>query len=615
MERYVTAQETLGYVSAEEKTNTDIRHLVAGSQNVLIDRTRKVKSSPGYTRLGAGNTALTAVRNANTWHTSSGPIWPIRMYDDELEVYIGTLDGTVVNAWTRVIASLSTAEIVRFATWFDTTENIDLLLFVQGDDDVREWNGAIAIVSGITGTTITKTGTTTYAQNRFYTTRNKTVTCVRTGTDYTYTGGETSTVLTGIADTAGLIAGDILVQKVIVDTNTVAADRTNHTIYSFENQICLGSEDDEEVYISQNDDWDDFTYSSPRLAGEGGLLTLDANAKAFFSLGRYLVVSAGRSSFFRANYEEITVGSTLAETLRVKKLDAGVDQAVFSQETLVQVGNAVIYLSHEPALRIIDNPENLDGIDPKTLSNPIKPDFDDETWTNACALWYKNAYYLSAPTNSHVYILEFVEDADGKLRRFWQAPQVLPVRPFSIIDGNLYGHSNDVPESYRLFIGTSRIVAGGDADVVADKIPINAIAKFAYNTYGDRANLKTFDEYYVEGEITPSTTDLLLTLNYDFDGATQVLEKTINGSDEDILEGVVGQSSLGQVSLGQNPLGGLLNPPADARKFRVIFEIAREDFHEIQAVFSVNEVDRYFAVISHGANAKLSPRKDVLIKK
>ena len=212
-------------------------------------------------------------------------------------------------------------------------------------------------------------------------------------------------------------------------------------------------------------------------------------------------------------------------------------------------------------------------------------------------------------------MLEFVEDADGKLRRFWDAPQVLPIRPFSIINDLLHGHSNDVPETYELFTNTSHIVPGGTAGNPDDKTPIEHVAKFAYNTYGKRANLKNFDEYYIDGEITPATPDLLLTLNYDFDGATQSIEKTIDGSDEDILQGLVGQSSLGQVSLGQNPLGGLLNAPASSRKFRIDFEIAKEDFHEIQAQFSTNEVDRYWAIISHGANAQISPRRDIQIKK
>lgn len=611
MTKYSLAEETLGYVTALDETNADRRLLATGSQNVLIDRNRKTKTRAGYERFGAANDASTPIRNGFTWFNSTGGELPLRFYDDEWEVYLETVDTTTIDAWTRFKDSMSTTEIPRGAIIWDTTENIDLMVFCQGDDNLYEWNGAVAVVDSITGTTITKKGTSTFVQNRFYTTRNKTLVCVRTGTEYTYTGGETTTTLTGIASTAGLVAGDVLVQKMVTDTDSVGAGRTNHIIYSFENQLCVGSEDDDEVYISQNDDWDDFSFSSPRVSGEGALLTLDAPAKAFGVLGNFLVVSAGRNSWFRADYQQITVSTTLAETLRVKKLNTGVDQGALNQESTVQLGNSLLYLSHEPAVRMINNPDELESTDPKTLSNPIKPDFDAETFTNACAIWHKNAYFLSAPTNSKVYILEFVEDADGKLRRFWNPPQILPVRAFSVISEAIHGHSNAVPETYELFSGTSDILPGGTAGNPDDKIPMEAIAAYAYDLMKDRANLKSFDEYFVEGEITAATNDLLLTLNLDFGGAGSALERTIDGSEEDILEGNVGFNSLGQQNLGTNPLGGLLNPPDDARKFNVIFEYARDDFRMMQAIFSTNGIDKYWAITAHGSNAKMSPRKNI----
>lgn len=603
MDAYALAEETLGYVTADDPTNTKNAYLVDGSQNVQIDRNRKVKTRSGYSRLGVSNSALTPVRNAWTWQTSTGSTLPQRFYDDELEVYLEDIDGTTIDAWTRVSSGWSTTEKLRPAFWYDDTEGIDLQLMVIGDDNIYEWGGGVAIVDSITGTTVTKTGTTTFAQNRFYTTRNMIVTCVRTGADYTYTGGHGTTTLTGIADTTGLVAGDILVQKIVTDTDKPAAGRNNDSIYVFENQLCLGSNDDAQVYISKNTDYDDFAYSSPRLAGEGGLLTLDNPGQAFATIGSTLLIFAGRSSVFKAEYEQITVGSTLTETLKVKKLDTGVDQAAQSQETIVQLTNSILYLSFEPAVRMISNPEDIAGIDPKALSNPIKPDFDAEDFTDAFAGWYKNTYYLASSVNSRLYGLNFVEDADGALRRYWDAPQILPVGPLSIINELLHGHSNGVPETYQLFDGAS------DTNSDDEKLPINAVAAFAYNSYQKRANLKSFDEYFVEGEITPSTTDLLLTINYDYGGATQTIEKTIDGSNEDILEGNVGTNSLGQQSLGQNPLGGLLNPPEDARKFSVVFEIAKEDFQKIQPIFSSNEVDRYWAITANGANATQSPRK------
>ena len=136
---------------------------------VIIDFQKKVKIRPGYERFGAENTALTPIRNAWTWWTSTGFQAPQRFYGDELEIYLGTVDGYAINAWTRVLNGWSATEKLRPATWFDATEGIDLQIMVQGDDNLYEWNGAVAVVSSITGTTITKKGTTTFAQNRFYT--------------------------------------------------------------------------------------------------------------------------------------------------------------------------------------------------------------------------------------------------------------------------------------------------------------------------------------------------------------------------------------------------------------------------------------------------------------
>jgi len=236
----------------------------------------------------------------------------------------------------------------------------------------------------------------------------------------------------------------------------------------------------------------------------------------------------------------------------------------------------VAYISNEPALRIIENPEDLTGINPKTFSNPIQPDFDAEDWDKVFGIWYKNILIYSTPDASHTYMLNFVQDADGKLFRFWNPPQILPVGAMSLIDLDdgkgiqLYGHSNSVPESYLLFDGASD---GQYADMdVANKLPISAKAVFAYNNYKDRTNLKNFDEYYVEGEITPNSS-IKMTLDYDYNGVTQTIERDINGDDEEILEGTIDFNSLAQQSLAVNPLGGFLTTTKKYSKERLILTL------------------------------------------
>ncbi|KKK70879.1 hypothetical protein LCGC14_2919560, partial [marine sediment metagenome] len=205
-------------------------------------------------------------------------------------------------------------------------------------------------------------------------------------------------------------------------------------------------------------------------------------------------------------------------------------------------------------------------------------------------------------------ILEYAETADGGIRRFWQPPQILPIRPFSIIAGALYGHSNAVPETYLLFNGTSDGVFDGIP--VADKLPINAKAVLAYRTFGKRENLKNHDEYYVEGNISASTNDLGFTLRYDFGGFTQEILKEIDGTDNTILLESLDATSLGQQPLGTQPLGGSVQEPPSLARFRVYFEIPKEDYHELQEIFESNGVDQIWEVLATGGNVKFSRRRN-----
>jgi hypothetical protein len=289
----------------------------------------------------------------------------------------------------------------------------------------------------------------------------------------------------------------------------------------------------------------------------------------------------------------------------VKKYEVGVNQSAQSQEVVVPIGNSILYLSHEPAIRELLSLEQVSGGKlPVTLSNPIKPDFDAADWTGACALWHKNAFHITAPNDGVMFILEYKEDADGRVRRFWQPPQTLPVRALSSYDGGLYGHSNASPETYLLFDPA----LFSDTNAGGEKVPIYNVAKYAYKGYGKRALLKCFDEYFVEGEISASTT-VDVTLYYDYGGFTQTTARTIDGSNFDIAEETLLNASMAQQPPAAQPLGGTLSAPDNTLKFRAILEIAKEDFFELQAVFSSETEDAYWGILAHGANAKISTRQ------
>lgn len=739
MENFSLAEETLGYVTVEDPTNTDQRYLIGPSQNVLIDQNKKVRSRPGYTRLGSGNaTNGENIVNGKTWNTSKGSDLPLRMHGDLYEVYLATVDQLAINDWVKIESGFSPlAGKPRWDFWYDDAEGIDLALMIVGTPNIIEWSGAVAVVSsigdnnsvkiignnvllatfgailgtapftsqlnGLLGTAlqtiltfsanptdgntiilninggtqtvtfqsvlstaggvligatlantitnligllnapgtsngtqqafgggditnigyltgsavdvITKAGTSTWAQNRFYTTRDRNLKCVRTGTAYIYSGDASGLVLP-VTDSSGLVVGDILVQEILTSVNTFDSARNLDTIFQFQNQMFFGSDDDEEVAISKNTDYNSFSFSAPRVAGEGGLLTLTDPVRGFGQIGDDAIIFCGPSAAFKTVYKEVAVGTTLTESLTALPIKAiGAQQGALNQEVIVQVGNALAYLSNEVALRMLDSTEIGGELQLHTLSNPIKPDFDAETWDDAAGIWYKNALHYTAPATSHTYILEYVEDANGRLRRFWQPPQILPIQCWAIINDVLHGHSNSVPETYVMFDGLSDYIAAGTIGDPDSKVPIPCDAFYAYRTYGKRGVLKAFDEYFVEGEINAATNDLDMSLNYDYGGQLQTIQKVIDGTDEEILQGILGHNSLAQASLGSEPLAGLLQAPADARKFNVTFEIARDDFMMLQPVFQTNEIDRYWSILAQGPNVMLSPRKNIPIKR
>jgi hypothetical protein len=416
--------------------------------------------------------------------------------------------------------------------------------------------------------------------------------------------------LTGIADTTGLVSGDILVQTVIVNSDKPASGYNNDTIFTFNNQIVVASDDNNDVYLSTDTAYATFTIGSPRIPGNGELWSLDAPCKGVGVLSGKLVLFAGKNDRYVISFNQITVSTTLTETTTVEKY-SDTNMSAQSQEVIAQIGEGLAYLSHEPALHILTSADALKDPKPSAVSNPIKPDFDAETWTSAHLAWGNARLHLSSPTNSKLYILDFTEDTEGKTQRFWQPPQILPIRSIGIIGGKMYFHSNSVPETYKMFDELSdRYYSGIDT---ADKLPINAIAKLAYFNGGQRGEMKCFDEYFIEGEISRNTVKLEHTINFEFGGAYQQIVNTIDGSNQEILFEKVEDVSLGQNPLGMKPLGGAIEQSSDTAKFRICFEEPKEDFYEIQEMYETNDVDVAWSVIASGSNSVISPRRNAQI--
>lgn len=589
-----------GYFNKRDITNMPSNALVIGSQNVIINDSEKVATRRGYImdgeRSGGEGDEFNPIVSSYDWLTSTGQERILRSWGENtsgvLEYRYVDEDGDI--HWIPLLESMNSARI-NFTDWWDNDEAIDLLLFVSGENKINMWSGAVTTFASATANTITKQGSGAWAESRFLTGGTRQV--VIEGTVYTYTGGENTDTLTGVTpdpSSAGHTVGAVVHQAVRVSADTPDAGVKNHIIKNLYNQIYVADINRRDVFISNVTDYEDFTITSPRAPGDPAVLTLDAPPVGFIPQEDSMYISAKKDQWYKV---EFTLSNDLlGESLDVRRLKTAPGQGALSQSAIGHIKNNVVFISNEPTLDTLGRLENIDTPQSLPLSDPIKLDFDRYDFTDASVAYFKSQIFIAVPRESRVLIYDIE-------RGLWQPPQILPVGRFSVIGNELYGHSSASPETYKLFEGTN------DNGFV-----ITARAVFSYRHFGRRDWKKNFNEWFTEGYISAST-KLVVTFLYDFGGSNGVREHEIRGDDENNLFQPFEDASLGKNPFGDNPLGSLLSPIPTLSKLRHIKNMIKQDFYEIQVIYSSDDIDQQWELLSFGGNVGLSTYDNIEIKK
>ncbi len=572
-----------GYSNKQDITNLGDGFLVSGSQNVISTDGNTIAVRKGFTLDGASNSALTPIKRSFEWKTVRGLEIPLRSYDTKLEFrYSG--------AWYELASGFSSILFEFDSVWKDV-EKSDLLLFVNGDSNLREWSGGVTTFASAAATTITKQGTTSWKQEGFNSTGSKSITI--NGTTYTYMAGEDTTTLTGVTPNptlAGHAVGSVIAQTIVTTANKPVSGFSNDLIAVLRNQVYIASYKSRLVYVSKNTDYLDYTFSSPRLPGDGALITLDGTPTGFAPQEENMYISAGTDQWYVTNFE--LSADITKEFLKIIRLKTDSQGAAIKQSAIGLMKNKIVFISNEPTLDFLGRVENVSTPQGVPLSDPIKNDFQTYNFTDAHVKYFKNNLYIALPRESRLLIYNIQKN-------YWEPPQILPTGRLAIINGNLYLHSNVVPETYKLFDSTSD---NGN--------PIAAIAKFSYMNYGARANKKVFNEWYTEGYISTNTT-LTRKIYYDYKGFTTINSEDILGNSSIItLTSTTG--SLGKKSLGKAKFGG--SGGDDFPKFRVVHGVTDQDFWEMQPEYSSNGVDQRWELIAFGGNVDYSEADNNEIK-
>jgi hypothetical protein len=592
-----------GYRSREDITNLPPGVLVAGSQNVLVNAAKRVQVRQGYTLDGLASTTLAGIDSTIDWEMHTGSERHQRVYLDPA-TSLGVMQYRYVDSagtvtWRNLKIDFASS-VIRWCDWWDNTQLIGVVLMVDGSSNIYEWNGAIATFASATTVTITKEGTTSWAEEGFYNTTSPRKVVIN-GVVYTYTGGETTTTLTGVTpDPTGvtITAGDPIHQEVITTANSgitsLPATFANDLISNLKQQIYIGSHKNRSVYVSVVNNYKSVAFTSPvRVVGEGGLLTLDACPVAFIPQEDSMYISAGKGQWYQTTFGISSDNSK--ETLTVTRLKTSGKQGTKSQELTFKKKNDVIFVSNENVFCSLGRVLNIQGT-PQTsdLSYSIVNDFNNYDFTNGAVFNLKNYSYISIP-DSNIIIIYNETDPNNI---YWEAPQTIAVSRFYTVGGELYAHSALTPESYKLFTGYND--NGGD---------YKAVVKFSYMNFGTRTKTKGFSEFYSEGYLDNNTT-IKLGLRKEIDGCAIDTSYTLKGNNKKFVCIPTSDASLGKVPLGKNPLGGTKNqstfnvlPP----KFRWIRTFPLEPyFYEFQPSYESTGIDQRWELLAFGVNLTIS---------
>lgn len=597
-----------GYRNREEITMLPPGVLVVGSQNVMTGTNGRVGIVKGYSHDGSSSIVLAPISCGVTWRTSKGYERNVRAgflttagNDGKLQFRYEDANGNII--WKDLLTGLTSADFNFTDFWDANTEQIAMLLGVNGSSNIYEWSGAEAVYASSGTDSITIGNAETIAELGFYTQNTRKVTI--NGTEYTYTGGETTHTFTGVTPSPAssvFAVGDLVFQTIRATPATSIASlglSTVSVIGTVDNQVYYGELTNNNVYISKANNYKDCGFTGAgRLPDEGGLLNLGTPVVGFAPQESQMYISAGLDQWYLVEFK---MSSDLTkEDVSVGPLKTGARQSAQSQRFITKDKNNIVYLSNEPTISTLGRVQNILQTPQITdISFPIINDMNSYDFTGGSTYYWKNFILVAIPKHSIVRIYNMTDAKD----HYWEVPIQYPVTGFYEVNGELYGHGYLTSESYKLFDGFNFI---GN--------PIDARAIFSYQNLGVRTQTKKMNAYYIEGRCTQNGV-LKIGINYETDGAMSETEYSLDGSDSEFVAIPGGQNALGKYPIGKQPLGSNIGDDStDPPKFRKIITFPPTSHYEFQPKFSSVEKDFNWSMIAFGGNESLTTEGNNNIK-
>jgi len=688
-----------GYVSSVDKTNIKPNILVSGSQNVYKKLSGTIAVRQGQKRQGVANATASPISSKFVWDTSLGETYTMVVADTKLYAVKDAV-------WYQLLSGLTSTRYV-FDKWWDNTLKKDVVLFVNGSDNMQMWSGGFAAVLSATTTTITKSGSTSFQAAGFIPTSFSTIgsattqfditnpsgttfryTFDGTGTDptitatsvptgsyiligaqnftaanngifvvtgsganyfevtnaagvaesnktigtgfiyknytkvltiggviYAYTGGETTTTLTGVTpDPSAIVAATTILQAVITYPDTPAANFNADFLKVIGNQVYVGSYTSRLIYMSQDLDFTNYVVPSPQIAGSPGLFVMDGTGKGIGARQGNAVIGFGTSGFAVISFSFVSNNNVITRNNKIDIKPVAILQAPLAHEFMGSVGDNLIYLGQDKQVREFGDFNNLFVAGYPSISQEVASELSEETFTGGGLSCIGEFIYITAPNSGRVYLRQerTTVDGDGNVvaERLWHPPFIWNATFIDQIEGVVVAFSNANPQIYEVW-DTNQWHDDSPSD---EALPYSCVMALGYRGETRRQGLWAFDKHFTEGYLSAGTL-LNLLINYDYQGSKNAITAVINSVEQPayLFEGSIaslGDNQIGQESLGNTGVQDIAEEMNNPIKFKVINSLSTVNCFEWQPVFYSDAADAQWEILATGTNAEVEVNQD-----
>lgn len=570
-------------------------------QNMTFNNAHIPTLRQGMEVIDVEATDATPVKRAWIFNTRNGVQWEIKTY--ATFVYARVIG--VMTSFYLLKGGFTTGLEFGYANIGISSEATNHTYFCNGTESFYRFNGAYATISGVTAATIS-IATSTWTTLGFYSTGTRSV--IINGTEYSYTGGEGTTTLTGVSPSpAGEALGSYAIQSPFQLTGG-STPIIGQVMMAHDGRLHARNEAKKSVWnYSKLDNPSDFTTGSSD--GDGGAKEVEFSGP-ILAFGKLNKTAIALKSGIIKTLDFIQVGARL-DSPQYRTLisvdDKGTSLGATNQRSTFSTPIGLVFVTPDKRLIVLTGVTANNEPQYLFLSDPVQPVFTrgvHDTATGICVdnvIWYAFKSDINSTYNDVVMRGDLTRQsitAEGKIIPVqWDTPYVgWNVNDWTVVYDSTLGknvvhfHSSINSSSYKII-----------DDASDNTLPFTGLIRTWMESFGYPHAQKKIDYVYLEVEMS-SITELHVTLLYDEDGCTGRDESVLTAEDsidqrfDASVYNPFGASAFGSQRIGSNPQENLL------KKYRFMLETPNNTFfYNLSVQIGVDEPGNNFKLIRLGA--------------